>query len=114
MTNESGLSPVEFKVLVLPDVIEEKVGSIFIPDQKRDRDQMAQFKGTIVAVGARAFFDWEIDRNKLVPGARILYARYAGKPIDGADGKSYRVIRDQDISMVITDERAAPGTEKAA
>lgn len=112
--NNSGLSPVEFKILVLPDVIEEKIGSIFVPDSKRDKDQFAQYKGMIVASGARAFEDWGADRKMLVPGTRVLFARYAGKPIDGADGKTYRLVSDKDISAIVTDDKAAPGVEKAA
>jgi co-chaperonin GroES (HSP10) len=112
--NTSGLQPVEFRVLVLPDEISEKVGSIFIPDAKRDKDQFAQFKGTLIAVGGRAFEDWGADRAKLMPGVRVLFARYAGKPLDGADGKTYRVVSDKDISVIVTDEAAQVASEKAA
>lgn len=110
--NTSGLTPIEFKILVLPDLIADKIGSLYIPDQKKERDQFAQFKGTLIATGGRAFEDCGEPSPQV--GDRIYFARYAGKPVDGADGKSYRLINDRDVSAVVTDEAVSFGTEKAA
>jgi chaperonin GroES len=102
MTNPSGLIPVEYKVLVKPEEVEEKTeGGIFIPDMLKDREQQAQVNGVIVAVGEMAFEDW---KGKVPsPGDKVLFARYAGiRDITGPkDGLKYWVINDKDIIAII-------------
>ena len=105
MSNDSGLVPVEFKVLVKPDVIEEKSrGGVFIPDNARERQELAQARGTLVVSGGRAFEDFGSPRPKA--GDRVWFAKYGGVPIKGADGLMYRLISDKDVGCLITDERA--------
>lgn len=104
-TNDSGLVPVEFKVLVKPDVVEEKTGGgIYIPDTSRERQELAQARGTLVATGGRA---WE-EMGKTAPqvGDRVWFAKFGGVPIKGADGQMYRLINDKDVGCIIIDERA--------
>ena len=110
MQNESGIRPVEYKILVLPDPIEEKTaGGIFKPDQTHERESWAQVKGTLVAAGGRAFEDFpEDERGNLAPGARVYFAKYQGILIEGADGKEYRLCNDKDIGGVIDNEQAVP------
>lgn len=99
MVNESGLRPVEFKVLILPDEVKEKTkGGIILPDMTKERQEMAQVKGTIVGVGADAFADWT---EKLVAGDRVYYGKYAGYTVTGNDGKEYRLVNDKDIVAVL-------------
>jgi co-chaperonin GroES (HSP10) len=101
--NESGLQPVELKVLVLPDTIEEKVGSLYMPDTVRDKESRAQVKATLIAVGGNAFDDWK--EPVPCPGDRVYMGKYAGiKDITGKDGKTYNLIRDNDILAIITEE----------
>ncbi len=109
MKNESGLRPVEYKVLVKPDLVSEKIGSILIPDQEHERMGWAQVKGTLVAMGARAFEDFpEAEKAILAPGARVYFDKHTGINLEGADGDTYRLITDKEVAGVVTDERAVP------
>ena len=97
-----GLRPLEFKVIVKPDVIEEKTtGGIIIPEQVKEQKQNAQNSGTIMEVSEHAFSydDWVSDKPK--PGDRVYYARYAGATVEGGDGNEYRIINDKDITAII-------------
>lgn len=101
MSNASGIKPVEFKVLVKPDKVEEKTkGGIFIPDAVNERHQMAECKGLLVEAGGRAFEDWP-DGPK--PGQRVLMAKYAGIVTKGQDGEEYRVANDKDVCAVLSE-----------
>ncbi len=109
MKNESGILPVEYRVLVLPDVVKERTqGGIILPDLNKEMQQWAQVKCTLAAVGGKAFEDFTDDeRSVLIPGARIYCRKYEGINILGADGKGYRLINDKDIGALVTDEGAA-------
>lgn len=99
--NPSGLHPVEYKVLVRLDPVEERTaGGIFIPDDRQDRDQMAQTYATLIEVGGNAFEGWEDRVPK--PGDRILIDKYAGTtPKAGDFTDLYRVCNDKDIVAII-------------
>jgi len=108
--NTSGLQALEYKVLILPDGIEQRTaGGILLPDATHDSDKYAQIKGTIISVGGKAFGDWpEDERDKLTPGARVYYSIYEGVNVQGADGKDYKLCNDKDIAALVTNELAAP------
>lgn len=105
MTNQSGILPTEFKVLIEPKPVDEKTkGGIILPDQKKEQDQFAQMEGTVIAVSALAFSfasnsEWAGQKPKI--GDRVSYARYAGAVLKGRDGKDYRIINDKDIFAVL-------------
>lgn len=107
VTNESGVYPTEYKVLVAPKSVEEKTaGGIILPDSTKERDQFAQQEGTLIAVSPLAFtYDgWAgCEGMKPEPGDRVLFARYAGATIKGKDGKEYRLCNDKDIAAVLAD-----------
>ena len=101
MENTSGIQPVEYKVLVLPEQIEEKTeGGIILPDTTKEKEEWAQIKATLVAVGGNAFKD--PDWNEPVPqiGDQVYIAKYAGNFIEGIDGKEYRLCNDKDIAGI--------------
>lgn len=105
MKNLSGIRPTEFKVLIEPKAVAEKsAGGIFLPDEKKDRDQHAQSEGTIVAVSPLAFSyaskeAWDGQEPKI--GERVSYAKYAGAERKGKDGKDYRIVNDKDIYGIL-------------
>lgn len=104
--NTSGIVPTEFKVLILPKEVEEKIGSIIVPDMKRDADKYATVEGTIVALSHLAFTyatEDEWDGKKPRPGQRIIYAKYAGIRHKGKDGKEYVLANDKDVVAVLED-----------
>ena len=96
--NESGLYPIGVRVVVLPDEVEEKVGSIYMPDTVRDKERMAQVKATVVAMGGNAFDG--IDGMRPDIGSRVYVGKYAGIHKVGKDEK-YQVVNDEDIIAVI-------------
>ncbi len=103
MQNASGIKPVEFNVLVLPDPVATKQGGLLLPDEVVEQRRHAQTRGVIVAVSPNAFnVDvWPVGVEPPGPGAKVAYGRYAGTLIDGIDGVEYRVVKDKDIVAVI-------------
>lgn len=104
--NQSGIYPIEYKVLVKPKELDDKFEgtSILRAETTKERDQHAQVEGTLVAVSPIAFtFDhWPEDARKPEIGDQVLYAKYSGAEVEGRDGKKYRIINDQDIGAIFT------------
>lgn len=103
------ITPVEYRVLIKPFAVEEtdpilkaaKAAGIELPQDNRDREQMAQQKGVLIAKGGNAFSDW-VGEKPLV-GDTVMFAKYAGYNITSND-EVYRVINDKDISAIIGKE----------
>lgn len=105
--NKSEINPVEYRVLVKPEKIEDtdpvlkaaRAAGIELPNDPREREQMAQQDGVVVAIGGNAFSDWK----GLIPqvGHRVKFAKYAGYNVQGADNELYRMLNDKDISAVV-------------
>lgn len=100
--NTSGMQPVEYKILIAPEVVEEvSSGGIVLATKTTEREKMAQVKGKLVAIGGNAFEDWADPKPQL--GDTIWFAKYAGYVVNGADGAEYRLANDKDISAVLID-----------
>ena len=97
MTNPSGIFPLDVKVLVKPDPVEEKTkGGIILADTTKDRDKYATTRGTVILKGPNAFAEWG-EGNAPVAGARVVFAQYAGLRVKGDDGEDYLVMNDEDV-----------------
>ena len=92
--------PVEYKVLVQLES-KEKVtaGGIVIPDMRHERDQMAQTKATLVAVGGNAFSDWEGPIPQV--GDKVLITKYAGERPDSNEENPLRLCMDKDVCAIL-------------
>jgi len=105
VTNPTGIIPTEFKVLVAPKPVEEKIGSIIIPDMSKDAEKYATVEGTIIDISHLAFTyatETEWDGHKPKAGQRVIYAKYAGVRIKSPkDGREYLLINDKDIVATI-------------
>ena len=122
--NKSGVNPVGDRVLVKPDVINEKTeGGIIIPNEFKDKHQLAQMAGVLVAVGPDAwthtvtvierYIDgaWKPVERKTsgysVPfaevGDRVCFAQYNGRNFEGSDGETYRLLNDEDITGTVSE-----------
>ena len=100
--NKSGVVPVEYKVVVLPEQVKtESDGGIVFTQETIDADEMAQTDGVLVEVSDMAFNDWKCRIPKV--GERVKFARYAGITEVGKDGLTYRIIKDQDIVAILGD-----------
>lgn len=104
MTNTSGIDPLDHRVLVLHDPVEDKVGSIFLPDQERDKRKFAMTRATVVAVGQMAWAEAKYDGERMgiaftapVAGDRVQVGKYTGDQIKGDDGKEYTLLNDSDV-----------------
>jgi len=98
--NKSGITPYEFKVLIYPDRVAEKIGFILLSDEERQRRQWAQTRGTLVAVGGGAFKDWPDVATPTV-GSHVIFDRYAGLLVDGLDDKEYRLCNDKEVAASV-------------
>jgi chaperonin GroES len=100
--NASGLAPVDMRIVVKPDPVEEvTAGGIIRPGQIVDKLKYAATRATLVAVGPNAFRDWSLHPEELPqPGARVLFAQYTGARERGDDGEDYIVMNDADLLAV--------------
>lgn len=102
MQNESGITPVEYKVLVLPDEVRTKsAGGIIIPETVNEMRQAQEVKATVIEVGGNAFTDPPWMGTIPEPGNRVTMNKYAGIDADGKDGKKYRLVNDKEIAAII-------------
>jgi co-chaperonin GroES (HSP10) len=105
--NKSGLQPVEYKILVLPEQAEEtdevlksaKAAGLALIEKTTEREKLAQVKGKLIAVGGNAFEDWAGQVPQV--GDVVWFAKYAGYVVKGDDGKEYRLANDKDISALL-------------
>jgi chaperonin GroES len=102
MENTSGIVPVDLRILVKPDPVEEvTAGGIIRPDSVKDKQKYAATKATFVAAGENAFKEWGETATKPKPGDRVLYAQYSGAREKGADGDDYCLMNDADLLGLI-------------
>jgi len=97
LTNTSGIIPKGHRILVLPEVIEEKsTGGIIINvgnDMKRE--ELAQINGTVVAMGNTCYHD-QVEPWCAV-GDTVIFGKYSGLFYTGDDEKKYRIVNDLDV-----------------
>lgn len=104
--NAAGWSPIGDYVLVKPDTVENKTsGGVEIPEAVVERMELAAMTGVIVSLGDDAF-RWNADRTRPfagerpAEGTRVIFEKYAGKPILGDDGENYRIMDDKAIGGI--------------
>jgi co-chaperonin GroES (HSP10) len=106
--NPTGIQPTEFKVLIAPTPVTEKVGSILMPEQTKETEKWATVEGTLIACSPLAFTyakddEWEAaGGQKPKPGDRVLFAKYAGHHHKGSDGQTYIIANDKDVMAVLS------------
>jgi co-chaperonin GroES (HSP10) len=115
VTNNSGLTPVEFQVVVVLDPTEERTaGGIILPGSVKDKDELAAEEGTLIAVSPLAFNyvdEWP-EGTKPQVGQRVMFKRYDGllrKRTIGGVERSFRLLVDKSIVAIVEpepDERA--------
>jgi chaperonin GroES len=85
--------PLKDRVLVEPAPAEEKTAAgIIIPDTAKEKPQ----RGKIVAVGAGK----KDEPLTVKVGDTVLYGKYSGSEVN-IDGKTYLIMREDDILMII-------------
>lgn len=97
--------PVEYNVIVYPEVIESKTsGGILLPDQIKETQELAGQRGRLVAVSPLAFnYDqWPEGARKPQVGDVVLHAKYGGALFKDDSGVEFRVLKDKDIVAVLS------------
>lgn len=99
-----GIECLEYKVLVKPaeekGYVELKGGfKLHKPDETKERDEHATMEGEVVAISPLAF-SYEEGAPKPNVGETVVFQRYAGLVIVGADGIKYRLMNDKDVVAV--------------
>ena len=101
------IEPVRYRVLIKPDEVDEKTGSLYMPQNTRDRKQEACDRGTLIAMGEMAFLEWEGRKPKV--GDRVLFNRYAGSIVSvSEESEKFRLCNDEDIGAILN---LSPGAD---
>jgi chaperonin GroES len=98
MSNESGINPVGWRVLIKPQEVKEvsQGGIILTTEKSKEREQMANTTGIVIAMGDQCYADEPTPWCKV--GDKVIFAKYAGLLYLGKDGASYRMVNDKDIT----------------
>lgn len=92
-----GPRPLKYRVFVLPDPIEEKVGEGIIvkANETLDADKRMQTRGTLIDFSDMAFEGWECEKPKR--GNRVEFSVYSGQRFSGDDEREYLLMNDEDL-----------------
>ena len=102
------IKPILHRVLVKPDNVEDADDVIRSARQSGlvvqldKREQAAIELGTIVLVGDTSYkeFGTTAVEQGVIPGARVFFAKYAGKSVKDGEEK-YLMLNDEDVIGVI-------------
>ena len=95
--NKSGIHPKGHRVLIKPLELEEKTASgiVIATATQKDREEMANTTGEVIAVGDGCWED--LEKPWCTVGDRVVFAKYSGLLYVGKDGCRYRIINDDNI-----------------
>jgi len=94
----ASIKPLADRVVVKPDVAEEKTSSgIIIPDTAKEKPQ----RGTVVAVGGGRFENGTKIDMSVKEGDKVLYGKYAGTELT-IDGDELLIMRESDILGIVS------------
>lgn len=100
--------PLQDQVVVLPDPLPERTGSLYIPETARQSSQTKT--GRVVRVGMGKQTPKGVIPIQLQVGDRVVYGEFAG--VEFVIGvKRYLVMREEEISGVIDEVLYAPAVE---
>ena len=93
----ASIKPLGDRVLVQPDVVEEKTASgIIIPDTAKEKPQ----RGTVVAVGTGKYENGTKIDMTVKNGDKVLYGKYSGTELN-LDGEDFLIMRESDILGIL-------------
>ena len=88
--------PLFNKILILRDEMDEKIGSLWVPDIARDREK--PLSGTVVATGPSAI--------QLKVYDKVVFGQYSGTQIR-VDGSVYVVMKEEDVHVTLEERESA-------
>lgn len=94
----ASIKPLGDRVLVKPDIAEEKTASgLFIPDTAKEKPQ----RGTVIAVGGGKFENGTKIDMIVKAGDKVLYGKYSGTELT-LDNEEFMIMRESDILGVLS------------
>ena len=102
------INPILHRIIIKPDLIEE-ADEVFrsaraagLAVQMDKREQAAIEVGTVVRIGSTCYkeFGTTAEEQGIVVGAKVFFAKYAGKSVTDNEEK-FLAINDEDIIGVI-------------
>lgn len=102
--NTSGIEPLAYHVLVRMEKLAEKTqGGVFLPEQMKEREERAQSRGVVVAIG-HGTWDFMSPRppEEHLPavGDTVVFPRYSGMELKEEmvdDDNIFRMIEDKSL-----------------
>lgn len=90
------LKPIGDRIIFKPAKTEEKIGSIFIPQNATERPS----EGEVVAIGPLVINKALTPGASLSVGDKVIVSKYCGTEIK-VDGEEFRIVEAKDIMAVI-------------
>lgn len=95
MPNSAYIRPVNDQILIAPDAVETQTesGITLMTDKELDRLELGQTEGVVVEIAPGVAVEFAV-------GDRVIFAKYSGLLLDGADGLRYRLVEKKDVKGV--------------
>lgn len=100
-------TPAGYKILILIPSVDEKVGSVYLPDQRREAEAVAAVCGFVVAMGPDCYMDprrFPSGTAYCKKGDWVVFRSYAGTRLE-INGQEFRLINDDTVEAVVEDPR---------
>jgi len=96
------MRPTGYRLLVAVAKIQEKQGSLYLPQQAKADEEVASILGKVIAMGGDAYSDRSRFPNGeyCKPGDVILMASYSGRRFKIKD-REFRIINDDTVMAVV-------------
>ena len=101
LSNTSGIHPKGYRLLVLPEAVEEvtESGIVVSYGSLKEREELANTTALVIEVGDECWAD--NPSSWAQPGDRVIIGKYAGLFYAGKDDVKYRIINDTDVVATI-------------
>lgn len=106
--NNSGINPAGHRVLILVEIETEdekalRKAGLVMAESTKQRHQLANMAGEVVAIGKTAWVDFKTD-PWCKEGDRVMFSKYSGVILRGKDGNQYRMVNDEDVIAILDPE----------
>jgi chaperonin GroES len=91
------INPLGDRVIIKPDIQDEKKGSLYIPEVAKERPTF----GEVIEVGPGKFESGMFIIPKVQVGNRVIFGKYSGLEVE-VDEVQCLVMRESDIIGVVT------------
>lgn len=102
------IEPRGYRLLVAMPTVEDKTkGGVYIPDELKQREQVASICGCVIAMGPDAYKD----QAKFPTGPWcevgdwVVFRAYSGTKIKLENGQEVRLVNDDTVEAVVNDPR---------